>query len=245
MPPPRWGDNTFLAGKTFPFSNRPKPLASLSMYVFENPAWKAFHAQLGKEQVLGQVLIRRHGPAFELRHVGDRDLAAELLAPRAVTELRKFAQFTANGAFRPLKSAPTLPAGWRCAALTESALELALAHFHPGAVADWFAGLSADVPVTDYHPYTRRQTGMYRITQWLTDEKAAATARDVCAPAACLKRRLWRVAGLAPDAAAEKSVIPCSEPCAMLLEVARQTARAEQDAQRKASPKPAQSPENE
>jgi hypothetical protein len=44
-----------------------------------------------------------------------------------------------------------------------------------------------------------------------------------------LKRRLWTVNGLASDAAEEKSLIPCLEPCALLLELARKAMRIEQE----------------
>ncbi len=215
------------------------------MFAFENPASKAFVAHLEEELLLGQVLIRRRGCGFELRHTADQALAAEVLRPLAVAELRELAQFTVDKAFRPLKTAPTLPVGWRCAALTESELESALNHLYPGAVADWFAGQSGPSPVTDYRAFSQRQTGMYRITQLLSDQDGTRLVGDICSPSACLKRRLWSLAALAPDAATEKSIIPCLEPCVILLEVARKTARADQDAQRKASLKLAISPESE
>ena len=45
----------------------------------------------------------------------------------------------------------------------------------------------------------------------------------------CLKQRLWTVGDLRPDEAKEKSLIPCLEPCAVMLEFARQAMRLEQD----------------
>ena len=44
----------------------------------------------------------------------------------------------------------------------------------------------------------------------------------------CLKQRLWTVNGLPPDSSEEKSLIPCLEPCALLLEFARKAMRLEQ-----------------
>jgi hypothetical protein len=143
--------------------------------------------------------------------------------------LRALAQFTTGGAFRPLKAAPNLRRGWRASAADDDALELALNHLYPGAVADWFAARANPPPVTSYREFTARQTGMYRITTMLTDGVAAAAIRACCHADSCLKRRLWTVEGLAPDAAEEKSAIPCLESCAIMLEFARKVARLEQE----------------
>lgn len=213
------------------------------MFNFENPALKAFSAQPGSELAFGQVWICRSGAGFELRHVSGCEAAPESLRTVGLNELRSLAQFTANGAFRPLKSAPDLAGGWRCVIPTESILETALHHLYPGALADWYAAQSMPPPVTDYRAFTQRQTGMYRITDLLTDEQAAQTIRATCAPAACLKRRLWSVTGLTPDAAGIKSAIPCLEPCAILLESARKAVRAGQEAQRPSGSKLAQDTE--
>jgi hypothetical protein len=101
--------------------------------------------------------------------------------------------------------------------------------------------------VTSYRDFTNRQTGMYRITQNLTDEQAAAAIRACCHVRFCLKQRLWTVQGQPPDAPqgrgpgegqfrsegnpsnlTAKSIIPCLEPCAIMLEFARAAARIEQ-----------------
>lgn len=196
-----------------------------------NPALEAFVAQLGDEFVLAQVLIRKRGTSFELRHVAD----ANKEVPEN-SDLRRIAQFTEAGAFRPLKSAPTLRAGWRMEARGVEELGLALNYLYPGAVADWFAARSPNPPVTHYREFTARQTGMYRITAMLSDERAAETARVCCDASNCLKRRLWTVPSMAPDPASAKSVIPCLEPCAIMLEFARKTFRADQEQKTPANP---------
>jgi hypothetical protein len=192
-----------------------------------NPALTSFLAAFETETVLGQVVIRRAGKGFELRHVADRHVDA--VDVTTVGGLRALAQFTASGAFRPLKAAPNLRRGWRASAADEDALELALNHLYPGAVADWFAARVNPPPVTSYRNFTARQTGMYRITTMLNDSVAGAAIRACCHADFCLKRRLWTVEGLAPDAAEQKSVIPCLEPCAIMLEFARKVARLEQE----------------
>ena len=193
-----------------------------------HPALERFASQLGNELVLGQVLITRREHGYELRHADDASLPAAELRLLRTDELRAWAQTTASGAFRPLKAAPNLRGGWRSLAATDSALGSALDRFYPGAIADWAAAQSEQPPITHFHEFVNRQTGIYRVAQRLTDPQAAQVIRAGCEAGFCLKRRLWTVDGLAPDPAGEKSLIPCLELCAVLLELARQASRLEQ-----------------
>src|SRR5688572_20668078 len=161
------------------------------MSAFANPAVKAFVARVGNELVLAQVLIRRVAAGFELRHVDDRDRVDETLRSLTIADLRTVAQFTATGAFRPLKSSPNLQTGWRIVLSDETRLELALSQVYPGAIADWYAAQSPKPPVTHYREFTRRQTGMYRITTMLDEAQAVRVIRAGCDKRFCLKQRLW------------------------------------------------------
>jgi hypothetical protein len=201
----------------------------MSVTAVANPALKAFIAQLGDEFRLGQVVIRRTGRGYELRHESDRQRPSRELRATPVTELRELGQYTATGAFRPLKSAPNLQPGWCAVAENDDELETALQALYPGAVADWFAARTQPSPVTHYREFTDRQTGMYRVTTMLTDGQAAQVTRACCHRRFCMKRRLWMVGELPPDVSGEKSVIPCLEPCAILLEFARKALRIEQE----------------
>ena len=146
-------------------------------------------AQIGEELVLAQVVIRRAGSSFELRHVADCDRPVASLRESSLSDLRALAQFTSGGAFRPLKSAPNLARGWRFIARDQTELEAALNRLYPGAVADWSAAQSPQPPVTHYREFTGRQTGMYRITTMLGDTQAARATR---ARTGCRSRRRWR-----------------------------------------------------
>ncbi len=199
------------------------------MAVVKNPALAAFCAFLAPELVLAQVLVRRLAVGFDLCHVSDRATAPESLRAVVVSELRALANHTTGGEFRPIKAAPNLRAGWRCVAANEAELESALSQLYPGVVADWFAAQQPAPPVSHYRDFTARQTGMYRITTMLTDAQAGQMIRACCDARFCLKRRLWTVDGLAPDAAASKSLLPCLEPCAILMEFARKAVRIEQE----------------
>jgi len=190
---------------------------------------QAFLAQIDHELVLAQVLIRRVATGYELRHLADRDRVANTLRELRLSDVREIAQFTASGAFRPLKAAPNLTAGWFLQANDDDALATTLNQLYPGMIADWFAVQSPRPPVTNYREFTNRQSGMYRITAMLDVNQAAQVARACCQERFCLKRRIWTVDGLAPEPVEEKSLIPCLEPCAVLLEFARKTMRMEQE----------------
>lgn len=193
-----------------------------------NPALEAFVAEIQNELAVAQVLIRRSAAGFELRHVDDREQSPDTLRALRLNEVRSLAQFTTRGAFRPLKSAPNLQKGWFLGAASNAELETALNQLYPGLIADWFAARPPRPPITHYREFTNRQTGMYRITQMLSDEQAARVITAGCHRRFCLKQRLWTVEGLAPDARGDKSLIPCLEPCALLLEFARKAMRIEQ-----------------
>ena len=193
-----------------------------------DPALKAFASEIKSELVFAQIRIRRSETGFELRHGEDRECAPKTLRLISEIEIRPWTQFTASGAFRPLKSAPNLQAGWRLMAGDETKLGFALNQFYPGAIADWFAAKLSGVAPTNYRHFTNRQTGMYRITAMLTDEQGAPMVRACCHKNFCLKQRLWTIGDLTPDLPEEKSLIPCLEPCAILLEFARKAMRLEQ-----------------
>ena len=203
---------------------------SLNRLTFANhPALQAFLDQIGREFVLAQALIRRVDSGYELRHIADRGRATDTLRELRPADLRELARFTAGGAFRPLKAAPNLAAGWVLRAQDDAAIETALNHLYPGAIVDWFAAQSPTPPVTNYREFTSRQSGMYRVTTLLDDAQAARVVRACCHKNSCLKRRMWTVARLAAEAVVEKSPIPCLEPCAVLLEFARKAMRMEQE----------------
>jgi 4Fe-4S binding protein/cobalt chelatase family protein len=195
---------------------------------FRNPAVEWFVSWFGGQVVIGQVLVCRRDKGYELRHAEDHESATRELRQATPEEARAIAQFTEGGAFRPLKSAPTLRRGWRILANSDTELATALDRLYPGVIADLYATLQRPAPVTDYRAFTSRQTGMYRITTFLDDVDAGAVVRKCCASQFCLKRRFWDVSGLAPEVVTDKSVIPCLEPCAVLLEFARKVVRATQ-----------------
>ena len=195
---------------------------------YRNPALQWFVQQIKDKLVVAQVIVRRGEDNFELRHVADRATDADKLTNACAEDAAGIAQFAEEGAFRPLKSAPNLRRGWRMLARSDLELEAALNRLYPGFIPDLFALRTSSPHITHYREFTNRQTGMYRITTLLSDADAVAMAGTCCAARYCLKERLWTVEGQPDDRAEGKSVVPCLEPCAILLEYARKVVRASQ-----------------
>src|SRR5688572_16490593 len=175
---------------------------------FRSPALDWFIQQIGDELLVAQVLVRREQGGFELRHAEDREASADTLKLAGPDEALAIAQFTEGRAFRPLKSAPNLGRGWRIFAPTDLELEGALNRLYPGFIADFFAVRTSTPHITHYREFTNRQTGMYRITTFLSDADAFAMAGKCCSTRYCLKRRLWTVEGQPLDQFEGKSIIP-------------------------------------
>jgi hypothetical protein len=190
----------------------------------DNPWLAHFINARWEEVIIAQVAVKRTAGGFELRHTSDNGADdGDLKAIRPI-DARKIANFTKEGRYRPLKSAPDLPRGWLVRANSPEELEEALNHFYPGALADRYALNQMPPPITGYREFTARQTGMYRITTFLADNEVGAVIGNVC-NAGCLKQRLWTVGKYPTDKPEEKSAIPCLEPCAIFLECARKEVR--------------------
>jgi hypothetical protein len=196
---------------------------------FDNPALKAFIAEIGPEMVWAEVVIAGAGGGFALRHVADRELPMGALRAVRVGDLRKTVLFNAAGHFRALSASPDLPRGWHVTCEGPAELWRAVQQIYPGSIADWWAARQHEPPVTRYREFAGRQSGMYRIIQLLSDEQAGEVIRAACAAKFCIKRRLWSVEGLSADPVESKSRLPCLEPCAILMELARKSARIEQE----------------
>lgn len=215
-----WLNRSRLDGWPFPWPEYCLP----HMAAFSNPALGAFAALMGDGFEFGQVVISPAEAGFELRHVADAGVATMQLKDTPVPALRQLAQTTAAGGFRPNKTAPTLRMGWRSVARDAAELEEALRHLYPGALADWHAARQLGARGTTFREFVGRQTGRNARAQVLADDAVAEVTRSCCAPARCLRRRLWTVGGGPPEAALGKSVIPCFEPCALMLDAAREAA---------------------
>ncbi len=124
---------------------------------------------------LGEINARRITDiSFIVRHRQDAE-PREGPSLRIYTEpaaARDLARFDREGRFRPLKGAPTLPAGWELRLDSIDSLKLAIDYFYPGALASWFAREDRRINPVDLRTTLNRQTGMYRVTQKLTNAEA-------------------------------------------------------------------------
>lgn len=203
----------------------------------DNPSLDHFINARWDEVMIAQVLVTRTAGGFELRHTADKSGHVRNLREIRPIDARKIANFTKEGRYRPLKSAPDLPRGWLLRANSPEELEESLNHFYPNALADRYALNQTPQPITGYREFTARQTGMYRITTFLSDTEVSDVIAGVCT-AGCLKQRLWTVGKVPTDEPHVKSAIPCLEPCAILLESARKEVRDLQKTARTASESP-------
>jgi sirohydrochlorin cobaltochelatase len=134
------------------------------------------------------------GAGCELRHRSDAGRpATELMThtnPEAASEI---ALYTDADAYRPLKTAPNLRRGWRLCLESPGALRLALDLFYPGRLGAFLAFGQGRLRVTNLRETLGRQSGMYRVTQKLTDDQADALVGRLCrSNGGCLRTILWR-----------------------------------------------------
>jgi sirohydrochlorin cobaltochelatase len=196
---------------------------------------------------LGEINARRiTHTLFIVRHRQDADLEKPAgvalriyTRPEAARELVRFDQ---EGRYRPLKGAPTLPSGWELQLDSIDSLRLAIDSFYPGALASWVAWQEGRVNPIDLRTTLNRQTGMYRVTQKLTNAAADELAGRFCrSDHACLRTILWTIEGKHPDGnlpetkfatahdqlGQDRPAVPflCLEACNLFVAEARKTVK--------------------
>lgn len=172
-------------------------------------------------------LLRTAEGRYELRHREDAGLDdAELTALADPFDARDVAQTTADGAHRPLKTAPNLARGWRIAELDGRGLWTALDYLYPAAAVHWHAGRSGSLRVTHWAETAGRQSGIYASVRLLPPETVRNAARACCGDAVCLRRVAWDVdaatpMGLPHEPPPDGALVPCPEACSMFVAFAR------------------------
>jgi sirohydrochlorin cobaltochelatase len=181
---------------------------------------------------IGEIHIDSGEGGFALRHRADTGRAD--LAPFAGAEAaRALAHYNDAGQFRPLKTAPDLRHGWRLTVGGLADLRKALDYFYPAMTAVWLSHLRGDLRAVSLRETLGRQTGMYRVTQKITDEQAQQMIGDFCrSDGGCLKRILWPLATgcpitslppekFSPTKASATLPLLCHEACNLLVAKAR------------------------
>jgi hypothetical protein len=176
-------------------------------------------------------LVEAGRRAYQIRHVDDADTRVEDLTvhtdPLDAREVRKT---DADGAYRPLATAPTLADGWAFVDLTAEDVVATVDNFYPATIANWHREQEGELDVTHWHDAVSRQTGIYGVVQ--TWDRGDGTdhvewvAEACCDDSQCLKRREWEYDEETElDASSGDGTFPCREPCSLVVSAAREWTR--------------------
>jgi sirohydrochlorin cobaltochelatase len=151
---------------------------------------------------------------------------------------RDIARYDEQGNFRSLKSAPNLRTGWLLQAGSLQGMELALEFLYPAALSLWFSSIKGTLSPTPLRETLDRQTGMYRVTQLLTENQADELIGCRCSSSGgCLRTILWEISPGVPirSLPATKLMLSegddvriplvCREACHLLISAARPIAK--------------------
>jgi sirohydrochlorin cobaltochelatase len=143
---------------------------------------------------LGQVLVKPLAEGgWQLRHLRDENATEPLAGYTAPESAREIAMHDETGAFRPLKSAPNLKAGWQLDLKNDAELRIAMDFLYPAAMAFLEHEIYEDRELKPVHlrETLGRQTGMYRFTNTISDEQAQQLVSEVCHESKCLRCITW------------------------------------------------------
>jgi len=138
---------------------------------------------------IGEIRVN---PGIELHHRSDAE-RADLEIFESPEAARRLALYDEAGKYRPLKTAPNLRRGWRMRLASTDDLRLALDYFYPAALGTWLAFLREELEPVPLRATLARQTGMYRVTQLLSDEQAEELLAATVSPEATLAVALWEI----------------------------------------------------
>ena len=182
--------------------------------------------QAGAGQI-GQITIRPVNLGWELRHTADRECSG-LKSYEVPEAAREIANADEAGAFRPLKTAPNLIRGWSMVLPEAAAIRCALDYFYPAMAGVWLSHLHGSLVPMPLRETLGRQTGMYRVTQKVSDPDARTTIDRFCA--GCLKQRLWEIDGpnpTPPQINPQGIPLLCHEACNLLVAEIRKVVKAQ------------------
>ena len=186
---------------------------------------------------IGQITITNTADGWEMRHTDDigRD---DLRLFTTCADARPLANLDDAGAYRALKTAPNLRHGWRLVLPDVVSVRSALDAFYPAMIGVRLARERGELTPVHLRDTLARQTGMYRVTQKLTDEQAQALIANTCrCDGGCLKTILWRISPVLPVSSlpAKKFTardgnewpLFCHEACNILVAGARKVVKGE------------------
>ena len=171
---------------------------------------------------IGQIASLATADGWELRHTADLG-RSDLAKSEGGNAARHLANLDDSGRYRPLKTAPDLRHGWRLILRDVEALRRALDYFYPAMTGVWLSQLRGELRIVPFRETLNRQTGMYRVTQKITDGQARTMIDSFCA--GCLKCRLWDAQP--PPENTDRIPLLCQEACNLLVAEARKVVKGE------------------
>ena len=228
-------------------SNNPTPAAATAATGRSLTEKLLTWIEAGGRQV-GEVLIRQESGGWRLFHHADASAAGtgSLAGISTPADAREIARHDASGAFRPLKSAPTLKQGWELSLTSPTLLLEALDYLYPAAVANWMRYLDGQIPPHTLKEMLGRQTGMYRITGLLREDEAQSLVAATCHDGNCRRKIHWTwdeqtawtslPAGKISCPRHEDTAVPalpllCTDACPLLIAAARPVVKDRQKAE--------------
>ena len=193
-----------------------------------SPSELLTHLLAEGKNCIGEILL---GNNFSLRHREDINVdESQLKLHDSPEAAREIARYSEEGDYRPLKTAPGLRNEWLLQLKNIEEVALALEFFYPAALALYGASLEKKLEITCLRETLDRQTGMYRITQKLSDEQAHSLINKACREG-CLRKILWPVTAdqEAGSLIVGENEIPllCREACNLLVAAARKVVKQE------------------
>jgi len=173
------------------------------------------------------------GRRYHLRHADDAGVDAATLDDYSEPhDAREVAKHDDRGRYRPLKTAPTLPTGWRFAGLDATDLVETVEAFYPATVANWHREREGNLDVNHWRDTIDRQTGIYGVVRtWDRQEgydHVDWVAEACCDDSQCLKRREWQYDDETDlDVDGGDGAFPCREPCSLVIAAARKWTKLE------------------
>jgi len=168
--------------------------------------------------VFMQIHIRRVGEdRYRITHSLDRRASGtSLLSSTDPEEALRIARSASDGAYRPLRSAPTLRRGWILDDLDADGLWRAVSLFYPAALLHAKRFEFGQTAVNSWEAWAGRQTGIYERLSDLDPEVLDGVTRQCCGN--CLRTRVWRAehesrGETGAPLPGREGVVPCPEPC--------------------------------
>jgi hypothetical protein len=170
---------------------------------------------------------------YTVRNETDGDSDVETLEVHTdPLEARRLVKHDDRDRYRPLKTAPTLPAGWAFVDLDGSALAETVEYIYPATIANWYLERQGELDVSHWRETMERQSGIYGVIEtWDRGEgyeHVNWVAEACCDDSQCLKRREWEYdEETTLDVDGGDGEFPCREPCSLVVTAARKWTKLE------------------